>query len=186
MEPPQRFPDRTHRSSCGTPESIGGYGVECAPTALSVRSGRPNGEITALDSHSTAGLEPLGPSEAEVQDQAGGAHYGDYHGVAPLPLQLRHELEVHAIDAGNHRRHRDDTGPGRYLSHVVVLLHADAGQCCLDKRVEQVVVAIDMVGGLGLVVGEVAYVAPHLFGDHFLVFDLDPLERGRQRADAPA
>lgn len=37
-----------------------------------------------------------------------------------------------------------------------------------------------------MVVGDVAQIAPQLLGDHVLVLHLDPVERGRQRIDAPA
>ena len=46
------------------------------------------------------------------------------NGVAEVPVQLGHVLEVHAVDAGDQRRRRRPADPGRDLAHVVVLLDA--------------------------------------------------------------
>src|SRR5262249_34046262 len=43
------------------------------------------------------------------------------------PAELRHVIEVHAVDAGDQRRDGDDRGPGRDLADVLVL--ADARLC---------------------------------------------------------
>src|SRR4051794_28445385 len=44
---------------------------------------------------------PLLPAEEDERRHAAERHQPQRHRIAPLPLQLRHVLEVHAVDAGD-------------------------------------------------------------------------------------
>src|SRR5215208_4163959 len=56
-------------------------------------------------------LEPADTLEVAVEGEADGRHHQKRGGIAELPLQLRHVLEVHAVDPRDHRRHREDRDP---------------------------------------------------------------------------
>src|SRR5215475_15623291 len=69
--------------------------------------------------------EPACALEAVVEDAAGGDDDRHDEGIAEVPLQLRHELEVHPVDTGDHRGRPDDGRPARKLLHGVVLGHGN-------------------------------------------------------------
>ena len=79
-----------------------------------------------------------------------------HRGVAVLPAQLGHVVEVHAVDPGDRGRDGRDRHPGRDPAHVLVLLHADLGEVGVEHRGEQVVEALDLLGDPDRVVGDVA------------------------------
>src|SRR5688572_9396253 len=56
-------------------------------------------------------LQPADAPEPPEQACAYQQDRADYAKIAVLPLQFRHVLEVHAVDAGDRCRHRDDGEP---------------------------------------------------------------------------
>src|SRR5687767_893638 len=56
-------------------------------------------------------LQPADAPEPPEQACAYQQNRADHAKIAVLPLQLRHVLEVHAVDAGDRRRDRDDGEP---------------------------------------------------------------------------
>src|SRR5688572_6584552 len=50
------------------------------------------------------GLQPAGPLEAPVEEAADAGHQEQHGRVAERPAQLRHVVEVHAVDAGDRGR----------------------------------------------------------------------------------
>src|SRR5688500_16611774 len=66
-------------------------------------------------------LEPAGAPEEAVQQRAEHHHHAEHERVAERPAELGHVLEVHAVDAGDRRRHRDDRDDRRDAPHVGVL-----------------------------------------------------------------
>src|SRR6478735_3366391 len=56
-------------------------------------------------------LQPARLPEAPVEVKASPHHRGQRGRVAVLPVQFGHVLEVHAPDAGESGRHREDGGP---------------------------------------------------------------------------
>src|SRR4051812_7954276 len=48
----------------------------------------------------TGSSNPLLPAEEDERRHAAEGHQPERHRVTPLPVQLRHVLEVHAVDAG--------------------------------------------------------------------------------------
>ncbi len=106
------------------------------------------------------------------------------HRVPGLPAQLRHVLEVHAVDAGDQRRHGRHRHVGRDLAHVLVLAHADLGEVGLEDAREQVAVALELVVSAQQVVVDVAEVGPHLGVDHVVLAAGEPVDRLHERSDA--
>src|SRR5919204_2517714 len=69
-------------------------------------------------------LQPPGLAEPPIEEDADASHQQQRQRVADRPAELRHVLEVHAVDAGDHRRNRCDRHPGGDLAHVLVLANA--------------------------------------------------------------
>jgi putative transposase len=114
-------------------------------------------------------LEPAVAAEGAVQHRAGRGHHRQGQRVAEGPGQLGHVLEVHAVDAGDHRWHGHDRHPGRDPAHVGVLLHADLvlaqgdlGQVGLEDAGEQLAEAARVVDHPDQVVLDVAEVLAQL------------------------
>src|SRR5262249_31731374 len=75
--------------------------------------------------HFTAGIAHVGAqsrhrlsnpavsAKSPVQRAADSDDHADNEKIPIAPFELRHELEVHAVDAGDRGRHREDGGPGR-------------------------------------------------------------------------
>ena len=54
-------------------------------------------------------LQPLLPAEEQIWADRRNSHQRNRQGIAPVPIELRHRLEVHAVDRGNDGRwHEDD------------------------------------------------------------------------------
>jgi CO/xanthine dehydrogenase Mo-binding subunit len=69
----------------------------------------------ALDRHHSAragkGSEPVPALENHVQTDTNNAHQADREGVAEPPAQLRHVLEVHAVDGSHECGSKEDRRP---------------------------------------------------------------------------
>jgi hypothetical protein len=51
--------------------------------------------------------------------------------------------KVHAVDAGDHRRHRQHRGPGGELLHDLVLPHRDEREVRLERGGEELALVVD-------------------------------------------
>src|SRR5690606_31738059 len=83
------------------------------------------------------GLQPA--PAAEVHQQAEHDHQHQQHDrrVAPGPAQLRHDIEVHAVDPGDEgQRHEQRGKDGQHLHDLVGAL-ADIGQVQVQQAAEQ-------------------------------------------------
>jgi undecaprenyl-diphosphatase len=94
------------------------------------------GAVTAVD-RSGRRLQPAAALERPVQGRADDRHGSDREGVPEPPVQLGHVVEVHAVDAGDHGRHRQDRDPRRDLAHVLVLTQPDLGHVRLQDPGQQ-------------------------------------------------
>jgi rhomboid protease GluP len=72
--------------------------------------------------------------EAPVERGARRHHDRHHRRIAERRFELGHELEVHAVDAGDRRRDREDGGPARELLRHLVLLHRDEREIGLQRR----------------------------------------------------
>ena len=77
-----------------------------------------SGHFTAGIAHVGAksrdrGSNPPVSAKSPVQRAADSDDHADNEKIPIAPFELRHELEVHAVDAGDRGRHREDGGPGR-------------------------------------------------------------------------
>src|SRR5262249_59848146 len=75
-----------------------------------------SGHFTAGIAHVGAqsrhnGSNPAVSAKSPVQRAADSDDHGDNEKIPIAPFELRHELEVHAVDAGDRGRHREDGGP---------------------------------------------------------------------------
>src|SRR5262245_32762055 len=59
------------------------------------------------------GSEPAVAAKPPVERAADGDDHADDEKIAVAPFELRHELEVHAVDAGDCGRDGEDGSPGR-------------------------------------------------------------------------
>ena len=71
-------------------------------------------------------------------------------------MQLRHVLEVHAIDAGDGRGHGEDGGPGAQFLHHLVLAHRGQQQVGFQCRGQQFALGSDALADLEGMVVDVA------------------------------
>ena len=137
LQPAQRvrargavWPPVARRAERGSSES-GPFGWG-ALTRAGYARGRPSPAIRPVHSHWLRRNTRNSSRQAtNVSDQ--------HRREAQLPVQSRHLVEVHAVDACHHGRHRDDRDPGGDLPHVAVLLHGDLGEGGVDQRGEQFV-----------------------------------------------
>src|SRR5215212_10011310 len=65
-------------------------------------------------------LQPLDAPEVGPQPCGDAEHHEQRDGIAVVPLELRHVLEVHAVDAGYQRRDRQDRSPCGDRAHLLV------------------------------------------------------------------
>ena len=107
-------------------------------------------------------LQPAGLLEEHPQRPDDDRHQRDRVGVAELPAQLRHVVEVHAVHAGDQGRYGGQGDARGDLAHVVVLLHRDPRQVGLERRGQQVVQSVDRLGRAGDVVVDVGEERPSL------------------------
>src|SRR5215210_78418 len=82
---------------------------------------RPDADGTSVSRLS----KPADPFEVPPEAEADQGHDQQHARVPEVPAELRHVVEVHPVDPGDHRRHRDDRDPGRYPAHVLVLAHGN-------------------------------------------------------------
>src|SRR5439155_1086817 len=92
------------------PMMVGGLliaGAAANDTVQERRAGarRFSGRAPSDGARPEPSLEPTGPAECPVQQDGRGDDQRQYHRVAVLPVQLRHEVEVHAVDAGDRGPH---------------------------------------------------------------------------------
>src|SRR5215210_8177977 len=107
-------------------------------------------------------LQPADALEVAVQRGADDRHRQKRGGVAELPAELRHVVEVHPVDAGYRGGHGDDRDPGGDAPHVLVLAHADLGEVGLQRAREQVAHGVELVAGADEVVVHVPEVLADL------------------------
>src|SRR6266545_7566533 len=62
------------------------------------------------------GSKPAVAAKSPIERGADRSDHADDQEIPIAPFELRHELEVHAVDAGDRGRHREDGGPSRELS----------------------------------------------------------------------
>ena len=87
------------------------------------------------------------------------SEHGEQHRrIAVLPAELRHVLEVHAVEPEDHRRHGDDRHPARDLAQVLVVAHGELGEVGLQHAGEQLVERRDSLRVAAQVVVDVAEV----------------------------
>src|SRR3989442_12225269 len=102
-------------------------------------------------------------------------HHADRKRVAEGPVELGHELKVHAVDARHHRRHRDDRRPARQALHRLVLRDRDEREVRLEGRREELAQHVHHLGEPDGVVVDVAEVGARVLGDQQ---DVGPHEPG--------
>src|SRR5215469_7398089 len=107
------------------------------PSRSSRATPRPRASDTAYMRWPSPRSEPACALEADVENATGGDDDRHDEGIAEMPLQLRHELEVHPVDAGDHGGHPDDGRPTRELLHGVVLGYRDEREMRLEGPCEQ-------------------------------------------------
>ena len=105
-----------------------------------------------------ASLEPAGALEDAVQRDADREHDEQDCRVAVLPPELGHVLEVHAVEAEDHRRHRGDRDPARDLAQVLVVAHRQLREVRLQHAGQQLVEGRDLLDVADEVVVDVAEV----------------------------
>src|SRR4051812_36790441 len=54
--------------------------------------------------------EPAGLAKTPVEDEVDGEHDPQAERIAVAEMQFRYVLKIHAVDAGDHRRHREQRG----------------------------------------------------------------------------
>jgi hypothetical protein len=78
-------------------------------------------------------LEPGGPAKAVVESTADRQHQQQACGITERPLQLRHVFEVHPVNAGDRRWHREDRRPAAELFDNIVLPRGGEQQAGLER-----------------------------------------------------
>src|SRR5580692_12610424 len=77
--------------------------------------------------------QPFLPSEEQVGQHSSTDHENQRRRITPSPLELRHDLEIHAVDRGDDRRRHEDDRQHREQLDDVVLREVDEA----ESRVEQ-------------------------------------------------
>ena len=72
-------------------------------------------------------LEPAAAPEDDVEHDSEGSHREDGERVTQFPAELRHVLEVHAVDGAYQGWREEDGGPGGDAFDVIVLALSDTG-----------------------------------------------------------
>src|SRR6476620_11876264 len=92
-------------------------------------------------------IKPSAPFEPQERDEGAQTDDSKRNGVAPRPIQLRHEFEIHPVNPDYYcRRYADDRYDREHLEQIV-LLDADESENGIQKE-------LDLVGKLSLVVVE--------------------------------
>src|SRR5229473_1196351 len=108
------------------------------------------------NSFAIAGLhlpsQPTAALEIKIRQHRRDDHQGQGDGVAEAPIEFRHRLEVHSVDAGDQRRrHERDRGDGEDLDDAVLL--------DIDHPEQRVELEIDDAGNRGTVLRQRRHVA---------------------------
>src|SRR5437868_10073616 len=128
-------------------------------------------------------LEPAVAAEAAMEEGAGRDHDGEDDRVAPGLVEFGHDVEVHAVDAGDHRGGGHDGDPGRDLAHVLVGEGVGTGEGGLQDRAAELVGGVNHLADPREVIADVTEVVAHLRGDHPALRQRG--ERRLQRHDRP-
>src|ERR1700730_5371989 len=96
-------------------------------------------------------IKPAAPFEPQERDEGTQPDDGKRNGVAPRPIELRHELEIHPVNPDHYRRRYADNRYDREHLEQIVLLDADESENGIQQE-------LDLVGKLSLVVVERGYV----------------------------
>ena len=102
-------------------------------------------------------------------------HHGpERRRVTPAPTQLRHVVEVHAVDAGDHRRYRDERRVGGQALGDLVLVDGDERQVDGHHRGRHLAQVLDRLLQADQVVVDVAEVVvqPGADGRHTAAVEL--------------
>src|SRR3982751_6582101 len=90
--------------------------------------------------------------ESPVKQPVDYHHHGDRKGVAAGPVELRHVLEVHSVDAGDQRGNGDESTPrGQALRHFTFGkadecdVHGDSGLEHFANAVDRALDAREMI-----------------------------------------
>src|ERR671922_2482062 len=126
-------------------------------------------------------LEPARAPEEAVEHGAQRQHHGEHEWIAEAPAELRHVLEVHAVDAGQHGGNGEDGDDRGNAPDVVILLHGDLREVRLEDAREQVAVAVELLVHPDQVVVDVAEVGAHLRVNLLVVALREPVDRLHQR-----
>src|SRR3954453_17712546 len=127
--------------------------------------------------------EPVGAAEPAVQHGADHGNHHEHGRISVAPRELRHVPEVHAVDAGDHRRHGEDRHPRGDPPHVGVLAHRDLREVRLERAAEQLAEAVDPARDPHEVVVHVAEVVAHLRRDQVEVAAREAVDGRREGPD---
>src|SRR4029434_999216 len=89
-----------------------------------------------------AALKPLGFTKQVELVDIYPRHYRERERVAVGPLELRHVLEIHAVDTGDHGRHGHQRRVGGKPLHDLALLQRDEGQVDQGPRDHHVALVV--------------------------------------------
>src|SRR5437588_13082195 len=90
-------------------------------------------------------IKPAAPFEPQERDEGAQSDDGKRDGVAPRPIKLRHELEIHSVNPDYYCRRYADNRYDREHLEQIVLLDADKSENGIQKE-------LNLVGKLSLVV----------------------------------
>src|SRR5207253_718242 len=94
----------------------------CAPRCW-IRS--PNGRRT---------LEPAAPLEPDERNDRAERDHDEAEGITPRPVQLRHDLEIHAVNAGNDRRRNAHNRNDSQDLEQIVLRDGDEAEHGVEQK----------------------------------------------------
>src|SRR5260370_3654100 len=127
--------------------------------------------------------EPAGALEAVVEDPAQGDVDGHDHRVAPSPAQLGHDLEVHAVDAGDHGGDREDGGPPGDPLGGLVLGDGGEREVGLERGAEQLAQPVHLLAQADRVVVDVPEVGARVVQNQAEVGPHEPVAHVDQGRD---
>src|SRR5437588_117098 len=108
---------------------------------------------------------PVVALEVEPDHAHEPGHHEQRQGIAKGPRQLWHGVEVHAVDAGDQRRHHEHHGERGEPLHDRVQVVAGDGQVRLEHRGHEVAVQVQLVEDTDEVVIQVLVVGDRLVVD---------------------
>src|SRR5882762_3548290 len=155
-----------------------------SPAAILLTRSSGSRSITVIGTSS--GSYPLLAAEPPEKPGGDGDHEAEGEGIAVPPVQLRHVLEVHAVDAGDHG-HRPEHGADRGQPlHGLVQAVVDDAEVRVEQALDHVVVLVRGVDDPVEVVVDVAEVDGGLRADDRELAPREPVhELPLRRADAP-